>query len=144
MRGLGTTFGGYQLEHVVLTDAVSVTYRATMDRELATVYRGVSSKLSRPVLLRITDPLHDPAADEHAAAFLDRIRTAALVDHPAVIKASGAGVVDGRVDIATRWTGGLTLEEQIRRDGRMGPRTAHELLLPAGSGSTLVAVPQDD
>lgn len=134
MRGLGTTFAGYQLEHVVLTDAVSVTYRATMDRELSTVYRGVSSTLSRPVLLRITDPLHEPDADEHAAAFLQRIRTAALVEHPAVIKAIDTGYVDGRVYIATRWTGGLTLEEQIRRDGRMEPHTAYQLLRPVADG----------
>lgn len=134
MRGLGSTFGGYKLEQVVLTDAVSVTYRATMGRELATVYRGVSSNLSRPVLLRITDPLNDLDAGQHAARFLRRLQAAARVDHPAVVKPIDTGVIDGRVYVATRWTGGLTLEEQIRREGRMEPSAACDLLLPVADG----------
>lgn len=134
MRGLGSTFGGYKLEQVVLTDAVSVTYRATMGRELATVYRGVSSNLSRPVLLRITDPLSDLDADTFVAAFLRRLQAAAQVQHPAVVKPIDIGHVDGRVYVATRWTGGLTLEEQIRREGRMEPAAACDLLIPVADG----------
>jgi serine/threonine-protein kinase len=134
MRGLGSTFGGYKLEQVVLTDAVSVTYRATMGRELATVYRDASSNLSRPVLLRITDPLIEVDADQHAARFLRRLRAAAQVEHRAVAKPIDTGVIDGRVYVATRWTGGLTLEEHIRREGRMEAADACDLLLPVAEG----------
>ena len=130
MRGLGTTFGAYKLDQVVLTDAVSVTYRATLARELETVYRGVASNLSRPVLLRITDPFTDDGAGERVAAYLRRVEAAAAVRHPAIVNAIDLGQIDGRAFVATRWTGGVTLEEQIRREGRLEPATACALLLP--------------
>ena len=56
------------------------------------------------------------------------------MDHPAVVKPIDTGVIDGRVYVATRWTGGLTLEEQIRREGRMEPSAACDLLLPVAGG----------
>lgn len=134
MRGLGSTFGAYNLDQVVMTDAVSVTYRATMARELAVAHRGVSPNLSRPVLLRISDPFEGDDADERAAVFLRRVRTTTAVGHPAIIKAVDAGEIDGRVFIATRWTSGLTLEELIRREGRLEPDAACALLLPVAQG----------
>jgi serine/threonine-protein kinase len=130
MRGLGSEFGGYQLEQVVLTDAVSVTYRATMPRERGSWRRDASPNLSRPLLLRISDPLSDVDADDHAAVFLSRIGAVGQVSHPAVAKPIDTGYVDGRVYVATRWTAGLTLEEHIRREGRLEPEAACRLLLP--------------
>jgi serine/threonine-protein kinase len=130
MRGLGSEFGGYQLEQVVVTDAVSVTYRARVPRERGPWRREVSPNLSRPVLLRISDPLSDVDAEQHATRFLSRIKAVAHVDHPAIAKPIDTGYVDGRVYVATRWTPGLTLEEHIRREGRLEPGVTCRLLLP--------------
>jgi serine/threonine protein kinase len=134
MRGLGSEFGGYQLEQVVLTDALSVTYRARLPRDQIAGRYKASPNLSRPVLLRISDPLNHTDADAHAAMLLDRAKAAARLDHPAVIKPIDTGYTDGRVYIATRWTPGLTLEELIRREGRMEPETACALLLQVAEG----------
>ncbi|HSK96040.1 MAG TPA: serine/threonine-protein kinase, partial [Euzebyales bacterium] len=134
MRGLGSEFGGYQLEQVVLTDALSVTYRARLPRDQIAGRYKASPNLSRPVLLRISDPLNHTDADEHAAMLLHRARAAARVEHPGVIKPIDTGYTDGRVYIATRWTPGLTLEELIRREGRMEPDAACALLLQVADG----------
>lgn len=134
MRGLGSEFGGYQLEQVVLTDALSVTYRARLPRDQIAGRFLASPNLSRPVLLRISDPLSHTDADEHSAMLLHRARAAGRVAHPAVMKPIDTGYTEGRIYIASRWTPGLTLEELIRREGRMEPDAACALLLPVAEG----------
>jgi serine/threonine-protein kinase len=134
MRGLESEFGGYQLEQVVVTDALSVTYRARLPREQIPARLSASPNLSRPVLLRISDPLNPAAEDVHAAMLLNRAKLAAQVTHPAIVRPIDMGHVDGRVYVASRWTPGLTLEELIRREGRLEPDDACALLLPVADG----------
>jgi serine/threonine-protein kinase len=50
-------------------------------------------------------------------------RAAASLDHPHVVPVYDVGETDGRPFVAMRYVDGLDLDELVRRDGPLDPRS---------------------
>ena len=104
----GTEFAGYRIEEVVGRGGMGVVYRAT------------HLKLEATRALKVIAP--DLASDaDFRARFEREARTAASLDHPAVIPIYDAGEEDGILYIAMRFVVGRDLEQVLRQDGPVPP-----------------------
>ena len=104
----GTVFAGYRIEEVVGRGGMGVVYRAT------------HLKLEATRALKVIAP--DLASDPGFQARFEReARTAASLDHPAVIPIYDAGEEDGILYLAMRFVVGRDLEKILREGGPVGP-----------------------
>lgn len=100
----GRTVGGHRVETLLGHGAYGWVYRA----------RQVS--LDRDVALKVLDPV--VARNPEAAARFDREgRSAARLDHPAIVDVYQAGVADGLHYLAMRLVRGPGLDEVLRQGG---------------------------
>ncbi len=81
---------------------------------MASVYRAHDPALDREVAIKILNPEYssDPF---RSAQFLQEARTAATVNHPAIVSIYTCGIYQGRSYIVMQYLAGGTLEEQLRR-----------------------------
>lgn len=81
---------------------------------MASVYRAHDPTLDREVAIKILNPEYssDPF---RSAQFLQEARTAATVNHPAIVSIYTCGIYQGRSYIVMQYLAGGTLEEQLRR-----------------------------
>jgi outer membrane protein assembly factor BamB len=120
-------FAGYWLEQLLLVDSVS------------SVYRAISETRSRPVSLRISQPLltHDDPDGNAIASYMEALSAVAAVHHPALATIYDAGEVGGRVYVATDLVAGMTLDEYVGRHGPLPADEAVALLWPIADGLDL-------
>ncbi len=83
------------------------------------VYRAWDPKLEREVALKLSPAGADPA---RAATISREGRRLARVDHPNVVTVYGAADDDGRAGIWMELIDGITLQDQVKRDGPMSER----------------------
>jgi eukaryotic-like serine/threonine-protein kinase len=104
---------------------------------MSTVYRGVDTRLDRPVAIKIMDPqlAADPA---FRARFEREARSAARIDHPAVVDVHDQGDAEG-VDgpvmfLVMELVEGGTLRDVLRARGAIGVPAAVAVLEPVLAG----------
>lgn len=132
MERLGPAFGSYRINHAVLVRAAWTMYHATWSQGTRVVYRGVSSTASRTVALWVSHVLKDVGAV--APAFLQQVGRTSGIDHPALAHVLDGGELDGRLYFSTRYMESMTLDELIRRGGRLTAGDALSLLTPVADG----------
>lgn len=91
---------------------------------------GTDTSLDRPVLVRFLGP---DASQERHSRFLEKLRTAATVNHPHLASVYTAGQVPGGSYAVTEWTGGMTLANRLASDETI----AIEEFLPNAAGLAL-------
>ena len=128
MERLGSTFGSYRIHQAVLVGTAWTMYRASSSHGTRVVYRGVSSTASRTSSLWVSDVLPDIGAV--IPMFLQQVSKSNELGHPVIPRILDMGERDGRVYFATQYQEGATLEEHIRRHGRLSVRDAVSLLTP--------------
>ena len=115
----GTELAGYEVELLIGRGGMGEVYRAR-DR-----------RLDRPVALKV---LTARLAEDDA--FRERLtresRLAAAIDHPHVVPVYEAGEADGRIFIAMRYVEGTDLRAVRRREGKLEPRRALEIVAQLG------------
>src|SRR4051812_29317774 len=112
---VGTDFAGYRVHRRVGRGGMGVVYEAT---ELA---------LDRSVALKVlaSELADDPAFRDR---FVTESKLAASLDHENVIPIFAAGECDGRLYLAMRFVAGEDLHSLLRRERRVPPRRAAELV----------------
>jgi YVTN family beta-propeller protein len=111
----GSTFAGHRIESVAGSGGMGIVYRAVnlvLDQERAV--KLIASELSQ-----------DPGFQER---FRRESRLAAQVEHPNVVPVYHAGEEGGRLYLTMRFVEGTDLGELIRREGRLDPRRAVDVL----------------
>ncbi len=95
---------------------------------MARVYRGVDTKLNRPVAVKI---LYEQfAADpDFLRRFKQEAKAAAKLSHPSIVNVYDEGEEGNIHYIIMEYVDGLTLKEIIRRDGRLKPAEAAQIIL---------------
>ncbi|PRW65013.1 Stk1 family PASTA domain-containing Ser/Thr kinase [Actinopolyspora mortivallis] len=95
---------------------------------MSTVYRGVDTRLDRPVALKVMDARYagDPSFTER---FEREARAAARLHHPNIVAVYDQGVDPGQpgqhhVYLVMQLVEGSTLRELLRRRGRLSPAVA--------------------
>jgi len=97
-----------------------------------TVWRARQLRLERDVAVKVLDP--SLARDPNAARRFEREgRSAAALDHPAIVPVYEAGDEDGLYFLAMRLVDGDTLDDRMRRSGPIEPDDAADLLAPVAA-----------
>jgi len=98
-----------------------------------TVYKAQDKVLGRLVAIKI---LHGALIIE--PSFLERFRqearTAAMLDHPNLVPVHDFSETEGRYFIAMGYMPGGSLKELIKREGKLAPKRALEILEQVGAG----------
>lgn len=96
---------------------------------MATVYRATDLRLERVVALKI---MHGALAedDDFVARFVREARSAAQLNHPAIVSVFDQGEADGHVYLAMEYVDGETLRARLTREGRLSPQSALEICEP--------------
>jgi serine/threonine-protein kinase len=96
---------------------------------MATVYRGVDTRLDRTVALKVMHPAL--AADpEFTARFIREAKAVARLAHPNVVNVFDQGADGPAVFLAMEYVPGCTLRELLTDRGALSPRTALDILEP--------------
>ena len=104
---------------------------------MSTVYRGVDTRLDRPVAIKVMDPLlaADPA---FRMRFEREARSAARIDHPAVVDVHDQGDAEGPdgpvMFLVMELVEGGTLRDVLRARGAIGVPAAVAVLEPVLAG----------
>ncbi|MET4076946.1 Stk1 family PASTA domain-containing Ser/Thr kinase [Janibacter sp. UYMM211] len=103
------------------------------DGGMASVYRGLDTRLERDVAIKVMRP--DLAADDtFVSRFRREARSAARLAHPHVVGVHDQGESDGLVFLVMEHVPGQTLREVLRTEGALSPRAALDLLEPVLAG----------
>ena len=113
----GTRLAGYRVERLIGAGGMGSVYLAT---EVA-LERRVAVKVIRPELA---------SDDRFRRRFLLECKLIAQLEHPAIVPVYAAGESEGRLFIAMRYLAGGSLDERLRRDGRLSPAEAIAMLCP--------------
>jgi len=100
---------------------------------MSTVYRGVDTRLDRPVAIKIMDARFagDPA---FRMRFEREARSAARIDHPAVVDVYDQGVDRDQLFLVMELVGGGTLRDVLRARGALGVPVAFAVMEQVLSG----------
>jgi|GEM_PF-1197781 len=100
---------------------------------MGTVYKAVHTKLDRTVALKLLPArrLRDPAA---VARFEREMKAIGRLDHPAIVRATDAGEVDGTHFLAMDFVDGIDLGKLVRLTGPLDAASACELIRQAAIG----------
>jgi serine/threonine protein kinase len=128
MERLGSTFGSYRIHQAILVGAAWTVYLASSSHGTRVVYRGASSTASQASSLWVSDVLPDIGAV--IPLFLQQVNKSNELGHPVIPHILDVGERDGRVYFATQYQEGATLDELIRRHGRLPVSDAVSLLTP--------------
>src|SRR5690606_32534879 len=97
------------------------------------VYRAVHSNLQRVVALKIL--ARSRLANAVAITrFRREVRAAGLLDHPAIVRATDAGEVDGTHFLVMEYVEGFNLSQLVRRIGPLPWADACQLITQAAGG----------
>jgi len=114
----GSVVGGFRVGKLLARGAMGAVYLAE-NRE----GRRVALKLLSPELA------HD---ERFRQRFLRESRLAATLDHPNVVRTIASGEHGGVLYLVMEYVNGNDLRELLRREGRLDPRRATELVRQAG------------
>ena len=89
-----------------------------------TVFRAWDPRLTKEVALKVLRSRHPLDA---GSAALTEARRLARIRHPHVVSVFGADVFEGNVGFWMELIRGITLEQQLRRNGALGPAEATSL-----------------
>ncbi|MBV9919368.1 MAG: Stk1 family PASTA domain-containing Ser/Thr kinase [Pseudonocardia sp.] len=94
---------------------------------MSTVYRGVDTRLDRPVAVKIMDArfADDPA---FRTRFEREARSAARIDHPAVVDVYDQGTDDDQLFLVMELVDGGTLRDVLRTRGALGVPAAFAVM----------------
>lgn len=100
---------------------------------MGTVYRALHTRLEREVALKLLPArrLRDAAA---VARFEREMKAIGRLDHPAIVRATDAGVVDGTHFLAMDYVEGIDISRLVRLDGPLDVASACELIRQAAIG----------
>lgn len=100
---------------------------------MGTVYKAVHTKLDRTVALKLLPArrLRDQAA---VARFEREMKAIGRLDHPAIVRATDAGEVDGTHFLAMDFVDGIDLGKLVRLTGPLDVASACELIRQAAIG----------
>jgi serine/threonine-protein kinase len=101
---------------------------------MSTVYRGLDTRLDRPVAIKVLDPAMaaDPA---FRVRFEREARLAARIDHPAVVDVHDQGdAPDGALFLVMELVEGGTLRDVLRARGAVGVPAALAVMEPVLAG----------
>jgi serine/threonine protein kinase len=100
---------------------------------MGTVYKAVHTKLDRTVALKLLPArrLRDQAA---VARFEREMKAIGRLDHPAIVRATDAGEVDGTHFLAMDFVDGIDLGKLVRLTGPIDVASACELIRQAAIG----------
>ncbi|MFA6093372.1 MAG: serine/threonine-protein kinase [Elusimicrobiota bacterium] len=93
------------------------------------VYQALHLRLDRVVALKLLSP-ELAARKEVVEAFTREARAAARLEHPRIVQVYDAGFDKGRHFIILQFVDGETLQERIRRVGRISPVESLRILSP--------------
>src|SRR6476661_2618636 len=114
----GSVIGGFRVGELLARGAMGAVYAAE-DAE------------SDRVALKLLSP--ELAHDERfRQRFLRESRLATTLDHPNVVRTIASGEDGGVLYLAMEYVNGADLRELLRREGRLEPRRATELVRQAG------------
>jgi serine/threonine protein kinase len=117
---IGSVIGGYRIDRELGRGGMGVVYCA----EQARLGRLVALKLITPELAG------DP---DFRQRFERESRLAASIEHPNVIPVHEAGEADGVLYIVMRYVEGTDLRAMIRRQGRLDPARAADIVAQVGT-----------
>ncbi|HUG91573.1 MAG TPA: protein kinase, partial [Planctomycetaceae bacterium] len=94
---------------------------------MGTVYKALHVRLDRVVALKVLPPdrVHDAAA---VARFEREMRAAGRFDHPAIVRATDAGELDGTHFLVMEYVEGLDLARLVERCGPLAIADACEII----------------
>jgi serine/threonine-protein kinase len=97
------------------------------------VFKAEDTNTKQIVALKVlpTDRASDPTI---LRAFLDEVRAAARVDHPAVAKVLDIGFWQGTHFVASEYVAGPTLDKVVAEKGPLAPTAAAQLIAQAAVG----------
>ncbi len=97
------------------------------------VFKAEDTNTKQTVALKVlpTDRASDPTI---LRAFLDEVRAAARVDHPAVAKVLDIGYWQGTHFVASEYVAGPTLDKVVAERGPLAPTAAAQLIAQAAVG----------
>ncbi|MHA6759302.1 Stk1 family PASTA domain-containing Ser/Thr kinase [Streptacidiphilus sp. PAMC 29251] len=100
---------------------------------MATVYRGLDTRLDRVVALKVMHPglAGDP---EFTARFIREAKAVARLAHPNVVNVYDQGADGDAVFLAMEYVPGWTLRDLMRDRGALTPRTVLDILEPILAG----------
>lgn len=100
---------------------------------MATVYRGVDTRLDRVLALKV---MHPQLAAEPGSVdrFIREAKSVARLDHPNVVSVYDQGTDGVRVYLAMEYIGGCTLRDVLRERGALRPRAALDIMEPVLAG----------
>ncbi|MFF0788435.1 Stk1 family PASTA domain-containing Ser/Thr kinase [Streptomyces spiralis] len=96
---------------------------------MATVYRGLDTRLDRVLALKVMHP--SLAADgSFVERFIREAKSVARLDHPNVVQVFDQGTDGSYVYLAMEYISGCTLRDVLRERGALQPRAALDILEP--------------
>ncbi len=96
---------------------------------MATVYRGLDTRLDRVLALKVMHP--SLAADgSFVERFIREAKSVARLDHPNVVQVFDQGTDGSYVYLAMEYVSGCTLRDVLRERGALQPRAALDILEP--------------
>nr|BFD85312.1 Stk1 family PASTA domain-containing Ser/Thr kinase [Streptomyces sp. Xyl84] len=96
---------------------------------MATVYRGLDTRLDRVLALKVMHPAL--AADgSFVERFIREAKSVARLDHPNVVQVFDQGTDGSYVYLAMEYIAGCTLRDVLRERGALQPRAALDILEP--------------
>lgn len=97
---------------------------------MGTVYEAYHTMLHRRVAIK-TLSRRGGAISEIERRFLQEMRVTGLLDHPGILKAFDAGVVDGIPYLATELLSGFDLSTLVNKTGKLPPAIAQAIICDA-------------
>lgn len=128
---------GDSIAGTVIADRYRV-HRRLARGGMATVYAATDERLDRPVAVKV---MHPHLAEDHQfiARFDREARSAARINHPAVVTVFDQGFVDGRPFLVMDLVSGPNLRQLLQREGALSLgealRYTHDILLALRAAS---------
>ena len=94
---------------------------------MATVYRGIDTRLQRPVAIKVMNPALSLDAG-FVARFSREAQSAASLSDPHTVAVFDQGIDDGVVYLVMEYVAGSTLRDVLHRRGALPPRDALDIL----------------
>jgi len=94
---------------------------------MATVYRGIDTRLQRPVAIKVMNPALSMDAG-FVARFSREAQSAASLSDPHTVAVFDQGMDDGVVYLVMEYVAGATLRDVLHRRGALPPREALDIL----------------
>ena len=100
---------------------------------MGVVYRAHEPSLNRTVAIKVLGE-HLARDAEYVTRFEREAQAAAALNHPNIVQVYAIGEENGRHYFAMEYVDGVSVQELIRREGRLAPERAADIALQAAKG----------